>query len=99
MIVTVTFNAMRSMGAIWYLITYPFNHPLLTLSLTHSLIQVGLSILDQLLTHDELIQEKRQRNIFECFDEDRITFPPTYQYIPGTPEYDRRPGRRQLLIY
>lgn len=43
-----------------------------------------------LLTYDQLNQEKEKNNIFQGFHEGLLTFPPTYQYIPGKDLYDNR---------
>jgi hypothetical protein len=43
-----------------------------------------------LLTYDQLNQEKEKNNIFQGFNEGLLTFPPTYQYIPGKDIYDQR---------
>lgn len=48
-------------------------------------------MLAELLEYDQLIQEKEFGVIFDGFNEGLISFPPTYQYIAGTSQYDRRP--------
>lgn len=43
---------------------------------------------------DQLNQERDIGNAFHNFHEGLLTFPPTYQYIPGTNEYDRRKDKK-----
>lgn len=53
------------------------------------------STLESLFEHDQLHQELlKQRGSFRDFQEGRISFTPTYKYIPGTHEYDRRPEKK-----
>lgn len=51
--------------------------------------------LKYLLQYDQLNVERAAGNVFEGFNEGEVTFSPTYKYIPGTSEYDRRPEKKQ----
>ena len=49
----------------------------------------------QLLPHDQLSKERKNNNIFACFEEQPILFPPTYRFIVNSDLYDtsqRIPG-------
>ena len=53
------------------------------------------TFLTGLFEHDQLHQELlKQRGSFRDFQEGSISFTPTYKYIPGTHEYDRRPDKK-----
>jgi hypothetical protein len=59
---------------------------------THQLIQT--KSFKQLLQHDQLLQQKKEHNAFVGFLEGKINFPPTYKYITGTDQYDRREDKK-----
>lgn len=42
----------------------------------------------QLLGHDQLTLERRQRNVFVGYSEGTVKFRPTYKYDPGTNNWD-----------
>jgi hypothetical protein len=48
-----------------------------------------------LASYDQLLQQKTQGRIFEGFKEGKLVFPPTYQFIPGTANYDCREQGKQ----
>lgn len=48
-----------------------------------------------LLKADQLMIEKKKRNCFKGFKEGKIDFAPTYKYIAGTDQYDRRPDKKK----
>jgi len=50
-----------------------------------------------LLAHDQLVNEKAAGNAFKEWNEGTITFAPTYKYIPGTSQYDRRPDKKKRV--
>ena len=50
--------------------------------------------LDLVQNYDQLTQEMDFGNVFQDFHEGLVTFPPTYKYIPGTSELDRRPEKK-----
>ena len=43
--------------------------------------------------YDQLSLEKDRGRVFEDFHEGLLSFPPTYKYIPGTVNYDRKKNR------
>ena len=43
-----------------------------------------------LLKYDQLLQEKKEGNIFDSFSEGEIDFKPTYKYDPNTDIWDSR---------
>lgn len=47
-----------------------------------------------LAAYDQLCQERERGHVFEGFCEGSLTFPPTYQYIPGTDLYDDRKDKK-----
>lgn len=51
---------------------------------------IDSNLFDSLSEYDQLLQEKELGLIFAGFNEGLITFPPTYQYLVGSDEYDRR---------
>ena len=50
-----------------------------------------------LLAHDQLLQEKAAGSVFKEWSEGPINFAPTYKYIPGTHDYERRPDKKKRL--
>ena len=49
----------------------------------------------QLFEHDQLHQELlEQQGSFRNFNEGKVLFNPSYKYIPGTHDYDRRPEKK-----
>ena len=53
------------------------------------------TFLTGLFEHDQLHQELlKQGGSFRDFQEGSVSFTPTYKYIPGTHEYDRRPDKK-----
>lgn len=58
----------------------------------YSMIDTGN--MEELLTYDQLLQEKDKGNVFPLFQEGVIMFPPTYKFIPGHNIYDRRPDKK-----
>lgn len=50
--------------------------------------------LDVLLDYDQLSIERNAGRTFQMFDEETITFPPTYKYDAGTNQYDTSEKRR-----
>ena len=44
--------------------------------------------------HDQLNIERSRGNVFRDFNEGLLNFPPTYKYLPGSDEYDRRPEKK-----
>lgn len=51
--------------------------------------------LPDLSQHDQLIRERAKGHSFEGFNEGQLVFLPTYQFIPGTADYDRREQGKQ----
>lgn len=47
-----------------------------------------------LSAYDQLNQEREKNTVFQNFYEGLLTFPPTYQYIAGQDEYDRRKDKK-----
>lgn len=47
-----------------------------------------------LSVYDQLNQEREKNTVFQNFHEGLLTFPPTYQYIAGLDEYDRRKDKK-----
>ncbi len=50
-----------------------------------------------LTAFDQLLTEREAGNAFEKFVEGEINFSPTYKYLPGTSEYDRRPDKKRRI--
>ena len=50
--------------------------------------------LDLASGYDQLTKERDAGNVFQDFNEGLLMFPPSYKYIPGSPEYDRRPEKK-----
>eukprot|EP01102_Stenamoeba_stenopodia_P013446 TRINITY_DN4365_c0_g1_i4.p1 TRINITY_DN4365_c0_g1~~TRINITY_DN4365_c0_g1_i4.p1 ORF type:complete len:443 (-),score=64.72 TRINITY_DN4365_c0_g1_i4:27-1355(-) len=48
---------------------------------------------DELLEHDQLLNEQRKEKVFYGFHEGPISFAPTYRFIVGTTEYNPKKGR------
>lgn len=44
--------------------------------------------LDQLVTQDQLVRQRKSSNPLDTFDEAPITFPPTYKFDPNSNQYD-----------
>lgn len=60
------------------------------------LVQETSSVLESLLAHDQLIQQRKTNPLLKLllFDEAPITFKPTYKYDPGTDIYDTSEKQR-----
>lgn len=50
--------------------------------------------LQPLIREDQLLQQMRERQAFRGFTEADITFPPTFKFDPGTPDYDTSTKQR-----
>lgn len=50
--------------------------------------------LDDLLEQDQLNIERLEGRIFQNFYEEKISFQPTYKYLPGTHDYDDRKDKK-----
>lgn len=50
---------------------------------------------DTLSSMDQLVIEMQAGNAFEGFQEGKLNFSPTYQYIPGSDIYDRREDKKK----
>lgn len=48
-----------------------------------------------LSAYDQLSQEREKNVVFQEFSEGLLTFPPTYQYIPGQDIYDERKDKKR----
>ncbi|RKP10570.1 Endonuclease/exonuclease/phosphatase, partial [Thamnocephalis sphaerospora] len=56
--------------------------------------QLKQGSMDTLLEHDQLLQQRRVKSVFEGFEEGTITFPPTYKFDVGTNNYDTSEKQR-----
>eukprot|EP00943_MAST-04B_sp_MAST-4B-sp1_P000057 g57.t1 len=50
-----------------------------------------------LLKWDQLNRERREARCFQCFEEGKITFAPSYKFIPGTSDYDNRKEKKMRV--
>lgn len=48
----------------------------------------------RLASYDQLCQERERNRVFNGFNEGLLTFPPTYQFIPGKNVYDDRKDKK-----
>jgi hypothetical protein len=48
----------------------------------------------RLASYDQLCQEREKNTVFYGFNEGLLTFPPTYQFIPGKDVYDDRKDKK-----
>ncbi|KAI9596347.1 Endonuclease/exonuclease/phosphatase, partial [Syncephalis fuscata] len=55
---------------------------------------LGSGNIEIALTYDQLINERRLKNVFDGFDEGNITFMPTYKYDVGTNVFDTSEKQR-----
>lgn len=54
---------------------------------TDEVFDLATSDYSQLVVRDQLNNERQRNAVFEGFHEGRLSFPPTYKYIPGRDEY------------
>ena len=72
-------------------LNYRINENNRSLDKIYELLHQDLEILK---ADDQLAIEKRSGRVFHGFVEGPLTFLPTYKYVAGTDEYDRRPDKK-----
>ena len=64
------------------------------LGIEHVFEKIAAKQQEELLQYDQLNRERQRGVVFQGFEEELITFPPTYKFQPGTDLYEQRPEKK-----